>query len=416
MMFMLIMCTGCRSKETAMEDYVRSNPVSVFMNAIMKSDTGYYYCTGVGREMSLHYYDIKSGQNIFLCSKPECRHDGDAFCTATSGKYIVDNTCMYGGELYLNVVETTDTEYLYKLLKVSGDGTQLTELVTYMTINKTSLVPVMGNEIIMHRGCVAMSYWLANTDNSEVGMNGMFFYNLVDGKLTQLPEIDINKGKRWRISGCGDYIYYNTTEGHKNRVSRYSLKDGSIEKMEFLISYNGMYEVWDEDTIYYTRSGSSLYEYKISTKENKEHRDFSVNRVTYHNEWGDYESKQEYILSDMVTDGTYLYTTEEANFHNISLEAKKRFIGTPDIVEQMKSYVRVYNANLQEIAKVEIVTEKYLGYTDFFSLAILDGTVYLQTPEKVFACSVEDFITAAEPPFCEVYSNEIDIPSVRNWK
>lgn len=91
-------------KALPVEDYVSSNPAKVIYNAVMKTDTGYYYGSSE-KKMSIHYYDVGSGQNIFLCSKPECRHNGDAFCTATSDKYFVDTMCMYGGELYLNVVE-----------------------------------------------------------------------------------------------------------------------------------------------------------------------------------------------------------------------------------------------------------------------------------------------------------------------
>lgn len=51
----------------------------------------------------------------------------------------------------MNVVEETDTEYQYKLLKVAADGTKLTELVTYMTVNNTSVVPVTGSRLVIHR-------------------------------------------------------------------------------------------------------------------------------------------------------------------------------------------------------------------------------------------------------------------------
>ena len=73
--------------------------------------------------------------------------------------------CMYGGELYLNVVEETDTEYQYKLLKVAADGTKLTELVTYMTVNNTSVAPVTGSSLVIHRGYAVMSYIICNKDN-----------------------------------------------------------------------------------------------------------------------------------------------------------------------------------------------------------------------------------------------------------
>ena len=49
-----------------------------------------------------------------------------------------------------------------------------------------------------------------------------------------------------------------------------------------------------------------------------------------------------------------------------------------------------------------------------FSLAILDGMVYLQTPKKMFACTVEEFVEGGTPPFKEIYNNEVDIPSLKD--
>ncbi|MBQ7864339.1 MAG: hypothetical protein IJ353_07750, partial [Lachnospiraceae bacterium] len=69
----LVLLSGCGKEEIPIEDYVRSNPSTNGMTAILKSDTGYYYCTTEYGDMALHYYDVASGQNIYLCSKPECR-------------------------------------------------------------------------------------------------------------------------------------------------------------------------------------------------------------------------------------------------------------------------------------------------------------------------------------------------------
>lgn len=417
-MALLLLCGGCKKAEIPMEDYVRSNPVTNTVNAIMKSDTGYYYCTTYGRKMSLHYYDSNSGQNIFLCSKPECRHDGDAFCTATSEKYSVISACLYGGSLYLDVVECTDTEYLYKLLRVSGDGTELTEVITYLNVNNTSSSAIFGEQMLMHRGTVVLPYLLLNKDNPEIGVSGTFLYDLSTGELTQLPEFDFNLGEgdgRSGFCGYGDYIYFNQHEEHKNTLSRYCLTDGSIEDLELLINYQGKYVVWDEDTIYYTQAGNSIFQYSISTKASTRHDGFFVNKVILDFENGDYETQYSYTCNDMITDGTYLYVGEYLYFHKMSLEPVMAYQGPEGHLEKMKSCVHVYDENLTEIAKVEIETEKYLGYTDYFSIAILDGMVYLQTPEKVFRCTLEDFLSG-EPPFEELYRHEVEIYSTRDWE
>ena len=62
--FLFLVLTGCGKNQVPVEDYIRTNPATSGMNPIMKSDTGYYYCTTEYGDMSLHYYDVASGQNI----------------------------------------------------------------------------------------------------------------------------------------------------------------------------------------------------------------------------------------------------------------------------------------------------------------------------------------------------------------
>ena len=68
---LLLVLPGCGKEEIPIEDFVRTNPATVSINNIMKSDTGYYYGAAYGKELSLHYFDEESGQNIFLCCKPD---------------------------------------------------------------------------------------------------------------------------------------------------------------------------------------------------------------------------------------------------------------------------------------------------------------------------------------------------------
>ena len=413
---LLLVLSGCGKKQVPIEDYVRSNPVTQGMNNIMKSDTGYYYGTATTGKMSLHYFDEASGQNIYLCSKPECRHDGDAFCTATSEKYSVHGTCFYGGSLYLDVLETTDTEYVFKLLRVSADGSELTEVITYQTVNKTSVNVLLGGEqMIIHRGVAVLPYLFLDMGQTMatgeiVGIMGTYLYNLVTGELTQLPEMkyeNLSKGRE-RFIGYGDYIYFNTQQDRKNTLSRYCLTDGTVEDMELLRTYTGMYEVIDEDTIYYFYSGNSLFEYNISTKENITHDGIFVKTNVYHNPVlnEDFEKVGTYTCTDMVTDGTYLYVGEGVSFH----ETSKGYLGTrvysDGEEEKIPSRVYVYDRDLNEVVSVEVNAEPYLGYTDSFSVAILDGMVYMQTAPTVFACTLEEFLKGGEPPFEPLYDHQ----------
>ena len=413
--FLFLVLTGCGKNQVPVEDYIRTNPATSGMNPIMKSDTGYYYCTTEYGDMSLHYYDVASGQNIYLCSKPECRHDGNAFCTATSEKYDVNSVYFYGGSLYLSVLETTDTEFLFKLLRVSADGSELTEVVTYLTLNKTSLRALIGGEEMMiHRGVAVLPYTLISIDGTIVagdiaGVTGVCLYDLATGELTQLPELEYstyNPG-RTRFTGYGDYIYFHTRINRKNTLARYCLSDGTVEELGLKSTFNGKYEVIDEDTIYYSYTGDYLFEYNISTKENTQHDSVFVTTQEYWNPvFKEYvEKKASYTCTDMVSDGTYLYVGDAVSFHGTGKGNQGSIVYSDGTEEKIQSYVHVLDRDLNEVVKVEIGTEPYLGYEEYFSLAILDDMVYLQTKPAVFICPLEKFLKGGQPPFELLYDH-----------
>ena len=412
----LVLLSGCGKKEIPIEDYVQSNPATNGMTAILKSDTGYYYCTTEYGDMALHYYDVASGQNIYLCSKPECRHDGDAFCTATSEKYDVNSVCFYGGDLYLSVLETTESEFLFKLLRVAEDGSELSEVVTYLTLNKASLRAVVGGEeMIIHRGVVVLPYTLISMEGTTItgevaGVTGTCLYDLVSGELTELPELEygMRSNGRERFTGYSDYIYFNTQQNRKNTLCRYSLTDGTMEELELLRTYNGLYEVMDEDTIYYYYSGNRLFEYKISTKENTTHEAVFVSTEKH---WNpvlnvEMETAEDYTCDDMMTDGTYLYAGHGVYFRKTGKGSLGSIVYSDGTEEKIKAYVHVYDRELNEVVKVELSTEPYLGYQEYFSVAILDGMVYLQTRPMVLACTLEEFLKGGQPPFEPLYEHE----------
>lgn len=401
--------TACGKSKVVMEDYVRSNPVTWNVNGIMKSDTGYYYGAGVGQLMSLHYYDIESGQNIFLCNKPECLHEGDDFCTATSDKYTVISTCMYGEDIYMDVVETTDTEYLCKLLKVSGDGTKLSEVITYQTVNRTSVSVITGDPMMIHRGKVVLPYRFGGKNGSNQ-ISGTYIYDLASKKLDKLEELDVNSywEGRERFTGYGDYIYFNTSTGRKNTLSRYCLTDGSIEDMELLVNYQGKYEVLDDNTIIYNRGNLNLYEYNISTKESIDHGDYLATQSEESRKKNEIKvgTVNGVEFTDMVTDGTNFYVTMLIGFHDFSWAGTQILDGQPEYKVVPK--IHVYNDKLEHVVSVTIDVEKLLGRSGFCSLAVLDDVVYLKTAEKVFSCTKEEFLTG-EPDFEELYELNVVI-------
>ena len=110
---------------------------------VMAAENGYYFYDGINwSDQSgggFYYVDKATGNKIYLCNKPECRHDGNQFCIATNEKYRIGQTVLYGTDrIYATAIEETETQYLYKLLCVELDGSEMNEVVTFMTMEKTA--------------------------------------------------------------------------------------------------------------------------------------------------------------------------------------------------------------------------------------------------------------------------------------
>lgn len=58
-----------------------------------------------------------------------------------------------------------------------------------MTVNNTSVAPVTGSRLVIHRGYAVMSYIICNKDNMDIGERGLILYNMADGKSPILIKV-----------------------------------------------------------------------------------------------------------------------------------------------------------------------------------------------------------------------------------
>ena len=98
---MMIACTmllsGCSSQEKSSVNYPDSDVMSNPQN-IMETENGFYI--GNTSLLFLQYHDKQSGNDIMLCDKPECPHDGRETCTATYNGISPSNIVFYDNNLY----------------------------------------------------------------------------------------------------------------------------------------------------------------------------------------------------------------------------------------------------------------------------------------------------------------------------
>ena len=399
---MLMSLAGCGEEKIISQDYQRGNTHHKYANAVMKTDTGYYYSQGGFGWLSLHYYDAANGKNMFLCNKPECRHEGDEFCVATSEKYMVFDTVLYSNKLYINVIETTDSTYEYKLLRAALDGSSLDEVVTYLTVNKVEVTPDTS-PMVIHRNKAFLPYNVNNVNNQEIGYNGVAIYDLETEEVTYLGEKEGDlKVKKTNLCGYGDYLYFVTAEKYKQRLCRYSYADGSVEELPLERTFMGDYAIYDDDTIFYVRGNSELFIHNPKTGENK-----SVNiQEWYGIKTGENSGRSGY--EGLVSDGKYLYVAEHGYLKSYSpVFVSEGYMEDGSDLDFME--VNIMDGEGSLVNSFRFNTVEVLGCNDFFLLHFCGDIIYMQTSKMMYECNREDFV-AGKPEFKEVYPIDIWLP------
>ena len=362
-------CAGCKKEKgkeekehvITSEDYVRGNTTTILQTPILVTDMGHYYYSE--KYGGWRYYDVETGQDMFLCNKPECKHDGNAFCVATNLKYRYERFTMYNEMIYATAVETTDTQYLYKLIAIALDGSQLTEVATYMTAERAGQVP--DNNRIKKNLCIHRNKALIPmTALGEEGLYDSRVYGTalldLDTKEVQyLDEEPLSKENLevFNITAYGDYIYYYRREGKKNVLHRRNIKDNTDETYKLLPGFDGRYVVLDENTVVYLKLREYAYSLCVHnsiTGENVERDPFlrKIETITLPDGTTKEEGKK-YPISEITTDGTYLYVQHSA----ISSSAREEEGENRKI--WLQADVRVLDYNFNEIALVNITDSKF---------------------------------------------------------
>lgn len=370
-LFCMTGCIGCKKEKDAKkdhvitsEDYRWGNTTSILQTPILVTDKGhYYYSEQYG---GWRYHDVETGQEMYLCNKPECKHDGNEFCVATNAKYRYERFTMYNEMIYATAVEVTETQYLYKLIAIALDGSQLTEVATYLTVERSGQIP--DNNSIKKGLCIHQNKALIPmTAMGADGLSDSRFYGtaLLDLDTKEVEYFDeepLSKGNLTvkNITGHGDYIYYCRREGKKNVLHRRHIKDNTDESYKLLVGFDGRYVVLDENTVVYLKlryNAASLCVHNHITGENVERDPYiwsesistlpdgtTERHVTYH------------TIADITTDGTYLYVE-----HNDIACSKSEGEGDGHhtVKRWLQADVRVLDYDYNELALVNITDSKF---------------------------------------------------------
>ena len=229
----LLLCSCEKGTEELPED----NPANHWESPIMETDKGYF---SNGGHMYLRYYEKNSDNELFLCARPECMHEGGDGCTATYKGLSVINTIMYEGSIYIYTVGEEDGTVSFSLYRAAADGSTITKVGDAFTAENSA-----GEEhsyysndyFIIHKGKAYMPYHLSfgGSTYGFVG-SGLVEMDIFTGK-TKL----ICSGENYfspypaEILGNGEYVYFKWSDmvAHIYEERAYNINTGEIKEVMF---------------------------------------------------------------------------------------------------------------------------------------------------------------------------------------
>lgn len=267
-----VFLSACASKRAEYSDFVSGDPSDIYGNPIMETEDG-FYANLYRSELALCFYDKASGKAVYLCAKPECRHDGSEYCTATKKGVLYDgNICKNGEYVYYAASEYADKDEktYFKLIRVKADGTEFTELCTFQTTMNDSIIHGIsgenyGRSLAVHRGFAIVPFndFSLPSLTADYTPNTMII-DIDSGNFKRLPTPDTDLAET--KYGQGDYflydnwLYYTITmrqNDDRKLLYRYDLKSGITEKVDISEKFTS-YAVTDRSILYSTPTDGEI--------------------------------------------------------------------------------------------------------------------------------------------------------------
>lgn len=264
-----------------------------------------YYVLNHDQEFYLTYIDGQSGEEIYLCGKPECSHVDE------NGKHILETCDAYVGDFlgaipnflfyyeeYLYLLGYNSLNYDVMLKRVSQDGSIHEDMVV---VGQSPDCATYFEGIIAN-GVLYLAYNEPNYDNSE--------------KTVNLEKIDLETKESSVVYSCtgktvgigflkriGNSLYFAQSgredgdDFYHYLLMEYHMVTGETESV--LDENIGFYTFSGENTIFYTIPFEGLYRYDLISGE----RQLIM------------ESDEEMIRIQLACDGTYLYLNNSLNYN-----------------------------------------------------------------------------------------------------
>lgn len=180
------------------------------------------------REMNQHaVYCFKSnatGETVPLCARPNCLHDGNEYCVASTKTYATGRFISYDDQLYMITSPLREDGAWGEgpcVLRYANDGTRIEKLVQFSFPYEKYGSWV--NDVILYRGYLFASVSLDATDYDIEGSprcrgSAIVCYELATGKgsilKTNMPEPGESRdcGSYGMLKGYGDSLIFGSVQ------------------------------------------------------------------------------------------------------------------------------------------------------------------------------------------------------------
>lgn len=444
-----VLLTGCgeQTKEVIVHavDAENYNAAGYYWSGpIMKGEGGFYKKGGEPTEFCFQYRDTASGKSLYVCNRPECQHQGDEFCTATSERYVVNGYTMYDGEIYIAAydLQKADGKRLV-LLRLEPDGSALTELTVLKEETSGDCVSMTGN-LFIHRGVCFANYTLLSEERTQA-VYGTSIYNLIDGTTAQLPEYEYSVradgtstelgDSRNSFMGNDNFVYYNeprknpSGRNSKTVLCRYNMDDGTIEDMENAFkNYTGIYTTTEPGKAVLTDRFGNLYRYDWNSRELSKYgqvkfvRTYTLGTVVVEEQEVEqtFEIEEEFYPSALFYYAGKTYavcgpTFYKEDYFYVYVGMRNRF-GVYQLDEDM-NVQEIHQEHFFDIAIEDHMGDRFQEYLDeqadiaswafafMGKLNLVQDVLYLQTKDGLYEWPMSDFV-AGNGEFTRIYATE----------
>lgn len=234
---------------------------------------------------TIWYYDKETGEDVPLCARANCLHNGNEYCEATTERYNRNALMYYDGRLYAIACTTRTEEHENNqrgvLLSYALDGTGITELATF------GENPAEPLSMVIHRGYVFCAFRIYSSSEILSKYKGsgyaVFGYEIATGKTVELlrvmPKESNSEGyedcRFLTLSAGGDMLYFTSSGAWPMTYTKgtygISLRTGEVKQVltDTYFTAAGKY------LLYRTSAGNAPAKFHILDTESGEIQDYT---------------------------------------------------------------------------------------------------------------------------------------------